>query len=661
MKKIEINSFLDFKFVSNPGFSPCGKYAAYIVQTADVEDNNYKGDIYLLDVETKKSRRLTAAGDGKSYVWAKDGKLLFPAMRDAKLKKKAEDGELISAWYEIDPMGGEAQLAFTLPVSGGRVEPIDEDRFVVTAKYDNNRPDFDSMEPEEKKKAMAKYKNPGYDVIEEAPFWFNGGGFTSGKRNRLYIFTRSTGELKAVTEPWFEAGGYAIKGDKLLYKGIEWHGVRDQYNYAGIYLYDIAAGDTRCIVEPGTIRTGTMEFIDDTTVIITASDGRDYGNNRYMDFYTLNTVSGEMTKIADYEASIGGSSVGSDARLGGGNGTKLVGDKFWFVTTLNDGGYLRWVDMAGNISEPVSPDGSCDSFDIAGDNILICGMYGDKLAELYLNGEQVTDYNGAWLAEHSISTPEYYSFTASDGYEIHGWAMKPIGYEAGKKYPAILHIHGGPRTVFGDVYHHEMQMWANAGYFVVYCNPRGSDGRGNDFGDVNGKYGTIDYDNIMEFADEMLKKYPDIDEKKFGVTGGSYGGFMTNWIIGHTNRFACAASQRSIANWIAFEHTSDIGISFTPNNQATTTRQDVDKLWWHSPLKYADNCVTPTLFIHSDRDYRCWMVEGLSMFTALKMHGCESRLCLFKGETHELSRSGKPQNRIRRMEEILNWMDKYLK
>ena len=91
------------------------------------------------------------------------------------------------------------------------------------------------------------------------------------------------------------------------------------------------------------------------------------------------------------------------------------------------------------------------------------------------------------------------------------------------------------------------------------------------------------------------------------------------------------------------------------------TRENVDKLWWHSPLRYADKCTTPTLFIHADRDYRCWMVEGLSMFTALKMHGCESRLCLFHDETHELSRSGKPQNRIRRMEEILGWMDKYLK
>lgn len=199
------------------------------------------------------------------------------------------------------------------------------------------------------------------------------------------------------------------------------------------------------------------------------------------------------------------------------------------------------------------------------------------------------------------------------------------------------------------------------GYFVFYCNPRGSDGRGNAFGDISGKYGTVDYQNLMEFADEMLRLYPEVDPARFGVTGGSYGGFMTNWIIGHTDRFAAACAQRSIANWVSFEHTTDIGYFFTPSQISSDTRTDVEKLWWHSPLKYAPNVKTPTLFIHSEQDYRCWMSEGLSMFTALKRNGTPTRLVLFHGENHELSRSGKPQNRIRRMEEIVAWFDRYLK
>ena len=195
----------------------------------------------------------------------------------------------------------------------------------------------------------------------------------------------------------------------------------------------------------------------------------------------------------------------------------------------------------------------------------------------------------------------------------------------------------------------------------MFCNPRGSDGRGNEFGDINGKYGTVDYDNIMEFTDEMLKKYPEVDPKKVGVTGGSYGGFMTNWIIGHTDRFVCAATQRSIANWTAFEYTTDIGLSFAKGQMRATTDENIEKMWFHSPLKYAKNCTTPTLIIHSDNDFRCWMVEGLSMFTALKKANCETKLCLFKGENHELSRSGKPLHRIRRLKEIQDWLDAHQK
>ena len=145
------------------------------------------------------------------------------------------------------------------------------------------------------------------------------------------------------------------------------------------------------------------------------------------------------------------------------------------------------------------------------------------------------------------------------------------------------------------------------------------------------------------------------------VTGGSYGGFMTNWIIGHPRRFQAAASQRSIANWVSKFNTTDIGYYFNADQIGATPWNDAEKLWWHSPIRYADKATTPTLFIHSDEDYRCWLAEGLQMFTALKYHGVEARLCLFHGENHELSRSGKPCHRVRRLEEITRWFDSHLK
>ena len=223
-----------------------------------------------------------------------------------------------------------------------------------------------------------------------------------------------------------------------------------------------------------------------------------------------------------------------------------------------------------------------------------------------------------------------------------------------------------------------MQYWSSEGYFVLFCNPRGGDGKGNEFADVRGKYGTIDYDDIMRFTDKMLEQYPAIDPAKVGVTGGSYGGFMTNGIIGHTHRFAAAATQRSIANWLAFNYVSDIGYFFGPDQQAADNWNNPEKLWFHSPLKYLDNAKTPTLVIHSDQDHRCPDVEGYQIFSALKVHGVDARMVLFHGENHELSRSGKPDNREKRLGDTLAplhtasslspcsptitaWMDRYLK
>ena len=660
MKKIAVDSFLQFKFVSNPGFSPDGKYVAFVVNHADKMSNGYKGNLHLLEVETGKVRQLTNGGDAKAYCWTDNNTLLFAAPRCPKVKKALEKGENVTAFYEISPEGGEALRVFNVPVRTGGLTNIGNGQYMLTAVYDNNYPELEGLDEAAQKKALDAYKKPAYDVFDELPFWGNGQGVINKKRTRLYIYDSCKGELNPITGELFQVDSATYAYGKIVIKGGEWEGLR--YVQQGIYVYDLGTKRMKEILKPNKMKTGALGLFDENTMIVAATDGREYGSERYCDFYTVDLKTKKFVKLADYEASIGMGSVGSDARIGGGRGFKVEGDKAYFITTVDDSAFLRVIDREGKIEDVYAEIGSVDNFDVKDGKVIFAGMYGNKLGELYCaKGNQLTHFNDEFIETHSVVTPEMHTFTASDGFEIHGWAMKPVGYEPGKKYPAILHIHGGPRTVFGNVIHHEMQMWANAGYFVFFCNPRGSDGRGNEFGYITGKYGTVEYDNLMEFTDEMIKLYPDVDVDNFGVTGGSYGGFMTNWIIGHTDRFKAAASQRSISNWIAFEHTTDIGYFFTPNQMGTTTRQDAEKLWWHSPLKYADKAVTPTLFIHSDEDFRCWMVEGLSMFTALKMHGVESRLCLFKGENHELSRGGKPRNRIRRMEEIVGWMDKHCK
>ena len=277
-----------------------------------------------------------------------------------------------------------------------------------------------------------------------------------------------------------------------------------------------------------------------------------------------------------------------------------------------------------------------------------------------VNSEVVTDcFSGSVTGQRMVGETLY--FLNTDGVDIDGFVMKPVGYEPGKRYPGILHIHGGPKMVFGPGFHHEMQLWVASGFFVCYCNPRGSCGKGNAFADLQGKYGEVDFRDLMEFTDEVLRRYPEIDADRMGVAGGSYGGFMTNWVIGHTDRFRCAVSQRSIANYVGDYLLSDIGYYYVPDQQLGTIWEHPERLWKASPLTYADRVKTPTLFIHADKDYRCTLANGLEMFAALKLHGVESKLCMFYGENHGLSREGKPSNRISRLSEILHWMEEHLK
>ena len=638
MNPITIETFTEFRFVSNPSFSPNGKQIAFVAQQADLKDNAYHGDLYLYDVQEKTVRQATSSGDVKSYTWTKAGTLLFPSGREKKKTNEAGDR---TVYYELLPDGGEAQKKFEVPLKASAIYAADEDRYLITAVSK-----LDSQE-----------EDPAFEVLDEVPFWFNGKGFTNGLRTRLYLYRASEDSLTPVSEETAELGGFSVRGSRVLYKANPWADVRGRYD--GIYLYDMDTGETRCLLGKDTMRTGMIGFWAEDEALVAASREALCENGSYLDFYAMNLSTGEMRLLAPYDYSSGSGSVGSDARLGGGRTVKCGDGICWFVTTRGSSACLYAIRRDGSLQAVCDREGSCDSFDVQDGHVVICGLYDGKLAELYLDGGQITQMND--MSRWKTSAPKEYHLKTADGQELTGWVLYPADYVPGVKYPAILNIHGGPRTVFGTVFHHEMQMWASAGYFVMYTNPRGSDGFGAEFGNINGRYGTIDYDDLMAFTDYVLEQIPDIDQNRLGVTGGSYGGFMTNWIIGHTDRFRAAASQRSIANWISFEYMSDIGHTFTKDNQAVFACEDVDKLWLHSPIRYIQNCKTPTLFVHSDADYRCNVAEGMQMFAALKVLGVDTRMCMVRGENHELSRSGKPRNRVLRMEEILRWMDRYLK
>ncbi|AZB44282.1 S9 family peptidase [Bacillus sp. FJAT-42376] len=274
---------------------------------------------------------------------------------------------------------------------------------------------------------------------------------------------------------------------------------------------------------------------------------------------------------------------------------------------------------------------------------------------------QLTRLNQSWLEEVTVSEPEPIETEAEDGWTIHGWLMKPAAMEDGKKYPLILEIHGGPHMMYANTYFHEFQVLASDGYAVLYVNPRGSHGYGQDFANLNrGDYGGSDYKDLMSAVDAAIAQYPFIDEERIGVTGGSYGGFMTNWMVGHTNRFKAAVTQRSISNWLSFYGVSDIGTFFTEWEVGGTMPEDAMKLWDHSPLKYADEIETPLLILHSEKDYRCPIEQAEQLYMVLKRKGKTVKFLRFPDQNHELSRSGHPFLRAERMNAIRQWFNEYM-
>ncbi|WP_373079064.1 alpha/beta hydrolase family protein [Fusobacterium varium] len=659
MENLKLKDFLDYKYLSNLEFSPNGENAGFVVNTTNYDDNNYQSNIWLLNNKTKKYSKLTSLNEERSFLWIDNSTIIFPAARDAKLKEKVNQGEKWTAYYSIDINGGEADKYMQIPLMVTAIKMVDKDNFVLTAKYDNYGINLNELTGEERSKAVAKLKEEkDYEVLDEIPFWSNGGGFTNQKRNRLYLYNRVSNEVTPLTCEHTVVTYFSYKDGKVLYVGNVFEGKLEQRE--GIFCYDIASKTTETLLPiNANFRVSYAEFLEDA-VICALNDCKEYGMNQNPSFYVIKNGKLELLKKHDTWMI---NTVGSDCRYGGGKSYRVVNEKLYFPTTVFKDSFLNTIDLAGNETVLTKANGSVDVYDVHGDEILFVGLRGIRLQEIYSlkDGEetQITTFNENIYTDKKLSIPEKCNFV-NDGIEMEGWVLKPVDYDETKTYPAILDIHGGPKTVFGEVFYHEMQVWANMGYFVFFCNPRGGDGRGNAFADIRGKYGTIDYDDLMKFTDVVLEKYP-IKADRVGVTGGSYGGFMTNWIIGHTDRFRCAASQRSIANWISKFGTTDIGYYFNADQNASTPWINQEKLWWHSPMKYADKAKTPTLFIHSEEDYRCWLAEGIQMFTALKYHGVEARLCMFRGENHELSRSGKPKHRVRRLEEMTNWFEKYLK
>lgn len=653
MEKLKIDDLMNYKFLSEVTASPSGKKAAFVVKQANEKKNSYDSWIYIVDFCTEEVRKLTSFGAEKNPFFDDEDTVVFASVR--KHEDKGDDKKDKTAFYRISLKGGEAEKAFEIPYAVDSMKKLSDGSYVFSATLDLNKP--------EKEEDLKDYND--YHILEELPYWANGAYFVSRFRNTLFWFDEKTKVCEKVTEPLFAVNGFQVCGDAIVYSGVSYDRVLPKTN--GLYLFDTKTKETKILKEADSMHIGLFgceKDGDGVKVFFAGSTMDKYGSGQYPDIYVWEK--GTVARAARYGNSVGSVPTG-DISLGGGKKFMVLDGKPYFTSCLRTKGELCVMEN-GSGAPLFDFDGSVDCFDAADGGFVMVGRTPGKLQELYFYDagkkeyRQVSTLNEAALADKYVGELLYAGFTDSDGVDIDGWVILPKDYDPKKKYPAILDMHGGPRVAFGNTFFHEMQMFANEGYFVMLCNPRGGDGRGDEFADLREKYGTIDFQDFMEFVDHVCKEYPAIDEKKIGVTGGSYGGWMTNWIIGHTDRFAAAVSQRSFSNWLSDFGCSEIGFSFDVNENGGKTPWTAPKeLWERSPVAYADRVKTPTMFIHSLKDYNCPLSEGMQMFAAIKYHGVPSKAILFEGENHELSRSGKPRHRVRRLQEMKGWFDLYLK
>lgn len=643
--KVKIGDIYKIKSVAAPAIIPGTDSVTYLVTAADEEKNDYKTNLYRYQ-------------DGKNV------QLTYQHERISNVRH-SQDGERTLFLAKAD----EKQQVFILKAGGGEREQLTEEtEGVNSAEFSRDGQTVyyhvsHGKDDEEKKE---KDKRPEPVVIDRMKYKADSVGLLEEKYQCVKSIDLGTKEVETILsgEENFTLVE-TIGKDTIVYTTDL--SEEPDFNFSD-KLYIRQGGN-----EPEEIKIGeggvmkTEVSPDDTKLLITCM-GREFENATHgvimlydIASRTLENITGKLDKpVGDY--------MGTDTQQSGEmNPSQWVSDeRFMFVLSEKGSVNLYEGNIYGELKPLLSGRHHIFGMDVHEDYAMLTISKHDSPGELYkldfTTGrlEALTDLNGEYENSKELINPEDIQFKSKDGTEVHGWFMKPAGFEEGRKYPMITNIHGGPHAFYGNTFFHEMQVLASLGYGVLFVNPRGSHSYSQEFVDaVRGDYGGIDYEDIMAGVDYITNKYHWIDQETLGVTGGSYGGFMTNWIVGHTDRFKAAVTQRSICNWVSFRGVSDIGYYFT-DWQIKAEFNDIETMWHHSPIKYVDDIDTPLLIIHSEQDFRCPIEQAEQLYIALKYQKKETQFIRFPESDHNLSRTGKPNLRVERLNHLAGWFEQYL-
>ena len=647
-RPITIEDLFEFQLPGDPDVSPDGRQVAVSVTSIDREANEYRAAIWRFSLDGEAPVRLTSGrwADG-SPRWSPDGKwLAFTSKRET-----------------------ESPQIWLLPTGGGEARQV--------TNHDNGASDLD-WAPDSRRivftsKVDAEKADPESDVrvITSARYKFDGQGFLDDKMRHLW----TVDALAATPEPTQLTSGpfnhtsprWSPTGREIAFianRDPEW----EMSSVSDLWTVPASGGEPRRLTD-GKGSFGSPAWSPDGTRIAISGERKVRPHVQNDRLFVIPAGGGPLTRIGStFDRAIGDRSISGPTGNPAGPTLRWTPDGSAIDALVADRGstvVVRFTLDGDGATQLTGRNRHVAAFDhLDGGDSLVVSVADPttpfELRRITSAGETaLSGFNDAWTSTRTVATPEEFWVKSGDE-AIQGWLLRPAGNTPdGPAVPLILNVHGGPHSQFSPAFSHELQLYASRGFALAYINPRGSLGYREEFAQqVTGAWGEADAPDFLAAIDHVVG-LGGIDPARIGVTGGSYGGFITNWLLGTTDRFRAAVTDRSISNMISMYGTDDISlVSLDP--ELGTPWDNFERYWDQSPLKYVANITAPLLIVHSENDYRCPMEQAEQLFIALKRLRRTVEFVRFPDESHGLSRNGKPKHRVERLQRTLGWFEKHL-
>lgn len=633
--------YYQFVFVADPQLAPDGRSVAFVHSTIDDDKRTRNSNLWLVATDGKSQpRQLSFSNGDRSPRWSPDGRqLAFISGRG--------DGQQL---YVLPMAGGEARALTELKQAGIRDFSWSPDgkQLLLTLSVDPTIAD------PTKAKAKSDEAEADVVVIRHALYKSDGSGYLNERRSGLWLLDIASEQLTQLTGDarWHDhSAQFSPDGKQIVFASDRSSNALEGSMQQDLYLYQLSDGSTTRL-DTLSGQASSPQWSPDGRQLLYQYQA-DYFEPQQLIVHQLRNGSNKAV-ARDWDRNASSMHWLTNERIL--LGADHLGARPLFeLDVRRDNNRIR-----------LSEQGSASNVTVASNGKHLSYLWQDEqnLPEIwYQDGnkapQQLTQFNQALLAGLTLQPLQSFWFEHEQG-QSQGFLLKPVGWQAGQSYPLVLNIKGGPGGMWGHQWFHEFQMMAAAGYAVVFTNYRGSTGYGFAHqNSVHADYGGVDYRDNIAVLDHVLQQHDWLDASRLYITGGSHGGFLTNWITSQTDRFKAAVTQRSVSNWISEAGTQQYPPNSMRREFAGTIWQNFDLYWNRSPLKYANQVSTPTLIIHSTDDHITPIGQGEEWFYALKANEVPTEMVVFKGEGHSLSRNGTPVNLVERLKRILDWFERH--